>query len=100
MNVVDDRLFLPLTCIGEFNHANHRTSVVKAVKKLALQLLSGINRARLQISVLVEGITFHGMNKLFYHEITISPGINASLHKVLPRISLAIELLKLWWLVT
>ena len=103
MNVVDDRLFLPLTCIGEFNHANHRTSAVKAVKKLTLQLLPSINRARFQVSVLVKGITFQETNKLFYHEITISSGIVASLHKVsyiLPRIPFAIELLKLWWLVT
>jgi hypothetical protein len=78
-------------------------SAVKAVKKLALQLLPSINRARLQVSVPVKGITFQETNKLFYHEIAISPGIVASLHKVsyvLPRISLAIELLKLWWLVT
>jgi hypothetical protein len=80
--------------MSEFNHANHTTSVVKAVKKLALQLLPSINRARLQVSVPVEGITFQGTNKLFYHEITISPGIVVSLHKVsyvLPRISFTIE---------
>ena len=103
MNVVDDRLFLPLTCISEFNHANYTTSAVKAVKKLVLQLLLGINRARLQVSVPVKGITFQGTNKLFDHEINISPDIVASLQKVsyvLPRISFAIELLKLWWLVT
>ena len=101
-NVVDDKLFLPLTCISEFNHANHTTSAVKAVKKLALQLLPSIDQARLQISVPIEGITFQGMNKLFYHEITISSGIVASLHKVsyiLPRIPFAVELLKLWWLI-
>uniref|UniRef100_A0A6N2KY82 Aminotransferase-like plant mobile domain-containing protein n=1 Tax=Salix viminalis TaxID=40686 RepID=A0A6N2KY82_SALVM len=81
MNVVNDRLFLPLTCISEFNHANHTTSAVKAVKKLTLQLLPSINRARLQVSVPVKGITFQGTNELFDHEITISPSIVASLHK-------------------
>uniref|UniRef100_A0A6N2KQ27 Uncharacterized protein n=1 Tax=Salix viminalis TaxID=40686 RepID=A0A6N2KQ27_SALVM len=81
MNVVDDRLFLPLTCISEFHRANHTTSAVKTVKKLTFQLLPSINRARLQVSVPVKGITFQGTNKLFYHEITISPGIVASLHK-------------------
>jgi len=34
MNVVDDRLLLSLTCISEFNHAEHMMSVVEAVKKL------------------------------------------------------------------
>ena len=43
MNVVDDKLFLPLTCIGEFNHVNHTTKVVKAIKKLTFQLLPSIN---------------------------------------------------------
>jgi hypothetical protein len=65
-------------------------------------LLPSIDQARLQISVPIEGITFQGMNKLFYHEITISSGIVASLHKVsyiLPRIPFAVELLKLWWLI-
>ena len=58
MNVVDGRLFLPLTCIGEFNHVNHTMSVVEAIKKLTFQLLPTIDRARLQVSVLVESITF------------------------------------------
>jgi hypothetical protein len=43
MNVVDDKLFLPLTCIGEFNHVNHTTKAVKAFKKLAFQLLPSID---------------------------------------------------------
>ena len=43
MNVVYDRLFLPLMCIGEFNHANCMTSVIEAVKKLAFQLFPTIN---------------------------------------------------------
>jgi hypothetical protein len=38
MNAVDDKLLFPLTCIGEFNHANHGTSAIKMVKKLAFQL--------------------------------------------------------------
>jgi hypothetical protein len=77
-------------------------SVVKVVKKLTFKLLPTINWARLQVSVLVKGITFQGMDELFYHEITISSGIVASLHKVsymLPKILFAIELLKLWWLI-
>jgi hypothetical protein len=56
MNVVDDTLSLSLTCISDFNHANHTTSVVEAVKKLVFQLLPTIDRARLQVSVAVEGI--------------------------------------------
>ena len=43
MNVVDDRLLLPLTCIGEFNHVDHTMSVVKVVKKLTFKLLPTIN---------------------------------------------------------
>ena len=43
MNVVYDRLFLPLMYIGEFNHANRMTSVIEAVKKLAFQLFPTIN---------------------------------------------------------
>jgi hypothetical protein len=34
MNVVDYRLFCSLTRIGEFNHVDHTTSVVEAVKQL------------------------------------------------------------------
>jgi hypothetical protein len=58
MNVVDDKLFIPLMCIGEFNHTNHITSVIEAVKKLTFQLLPTIDRARLQVSVPVKSITF------------------------------------------
>jgi hypothetical protein len=79
------------------------TSAIEAVKKLAFQLLPTIDWAKLQVSVLVEGITFQGTNKLFYHKITISSGIVVSIHKVsymLPRIPFATELLKLWWLIT
>ena len=82
MNVVNDKLFLPLTCIGEFNHANHMMSVVKVVKKLVFQLLPTIDWTRLKVGVLVEGITFQGTNKLFYHEITITFDIVPSLYKV------------------
>jgi len=98
MNVVDDRLFLSLTYISDFNHASHTMSVVEAVKKLVFQLLLTIDRAKLQVSVTVEGITFQGTNELFYHEIIISSSIVTSLHKVsymLPKIPFAIELLKL-----
>jgi hypothetical protein len=102
MNVVDDKLFIPLMCIDEFNHTNHMTSIIEAVKKLTFQLLPTIDRARLQVSVPVKGITFQGMNELFYYEITINSDVVASLHKVsymLPRIPFVIELLKLWWLI-
>ena len=82
MNVVDDKLFLSLMCIGQFNHTNHTTSVIEAIKKLTFQLLPIIDRATLQVSVPVKCITFQGMNELFYNEITISSSIVASLHKV------------------
>ena len=102
MNIVDDRLFLPLTCIGEFNHANRMTSVIEAVKKIVLQLFPTIDWAKLLVSVLIKGITFQGTNKLFYHEIIISFDIVTNLHKMsymLSIIPLAIRLLKLWWLI-
>jgi hypothetical protein len=78
------------------------TSVVKAVKKIMLQLLSNINRARLQVNAPLKGITFQGTNKLLYLEIAINFDIIASIHKVsymLLRIPFAIELLKLWWFI-
>lgn len=34
INIVNDKLFLLLICINEFNHINHMISVVETVKKL------------------------------------------------------------------
>ena len=67
------------------------------------KLLLAINGLGLKVGVLVESIYFKRAHKLFDHKVIISTNIITGFHKVgnmLARISFAIELLKLRWLVT
>lgn len=102
IDVIDHRLFLPLSRNSQFHHTNNSTGVVEAIYKLWFKLSPTINETKLQICVLVESITLQWSHELFYKKISIGTSIIASYDKVshiLLGISFPIELLKLWRLI-
>ena len=82
IDIINNRLIIPLLGISKLYHAYRVTYAIKSVKKLPFKLFPIVDLVRLQINVPIKRISLEWTDKLFYKEAFLSSCILTSLYEV------------------